>query len=91
MSPLSPMSQSTFEDVRSVVTQTLGIEQRADRLEPSTGLLGNVPEFDSFAVVEVVAALEERFGIVVDDEDVTADIFETFGDLSAFVERKLRS
>jgi acyl carrier protein len=34
--------------------------------------------------------LEASFGIVVEDEDLSADIFDTLRDLTAFVDRKLR-
>ena len=42
------------------------------------------------AVLELVLALEERFGITIEDEDVTADVFETLASLAAFVDAKLR-
>lgn len=41
------------------------------------------------AVVNVVTALEERFDIVFDDEELTADRFASVGTLVAFVESKL--
>ena len=81
---------ATLADVKSVVVTTLGIEDRAGTLDAGTPLLGSVPELDSMAVVELVAALEERFGITIDDEDVTGDVFETLGSLAAFVDGKLR-
>ena len=80
---------ATLADVKSVVVTTLGIVDRADTLDAGTPLLGSVPELDSMAVVELVAALEERFGITIDDEDVTGDVFETLGSLAAFVDGKL--
>lgn len=90
MSTTERISQNMFEDVKSVVVKTLGLDDdRAATLHQDTGLLGNLPEFDSFAVVEVMTALEERFGFTIDDEDVTAEIFETFGDLTDFVKSKL--
>jgi acyl carrier protein len=38
------------------------------------------------AVLELVYALEERFEIEVDGDDVTGDVFETLGSLATFVE-----
>ena len=43
------------------------------------------------AVLELVSALEQRFGITVDDDDVTAEIFETLGALARFVQGKLET
>jgi acyl carrier protein len=77
-------------DVKAVVVETLGLEHRAETLDATTQLLGSVPELDSMAVVELIVALEERFGIRIDGEDVTADAFETLGSLAALVEAKLR-
>jgi acyl carrier protein len=82
-------STATLADVRSVVVSTLGVEERAGSIDASTPLLGSLPELDSMAVLEVVAALEARFGIVVDDDEVTAEVFETLGSLAALVDSKL--
>jgi acyl carrier protein len=43
------------------------------------------------AVVTVIAALEDRFGFVVADDEISADTFATFGALVQFVERKTAS
>lgn len=40
------------------------------------------------AVVTVVTGIEEQFGIVIDDEDLTEETFATMGSLSSFVDRK---
>lgn len=80
---------NTLEEVKTVLGRTLQLGDKASKLEATTGLFGNIPEFDSMAVVTVVAALEERFGIAIDDDDITADVFETVGSLSRFVEGKL--
>jgi acyl carrier protein len=80
----------TFEAVKAVVVETLGVEDRADTLDAATPLLGSLPELDSMAVLELVLELEQRFGIVIEGEDVTAEMFETFASLTAFVDDKLR-
>ena len=87
------MEQSTdvTGDVKAVLVNTLGVEDRAATIDASTPLLGSLPELDSMAVLELVAALEQRFGITVDDDDVTAEIFETLGSLAAFVAEKLEN
>jgi len=77
------------QEVKDVLVKTLGVEDRAATIDASTPLLGSLPELDSMAVLELVAALEQRFGITVDDDDVTAEVFETLGSLTAFVQEKL--
>jgi acyl carrier protein len=78
-----------LDDVRSVLVTTLGIEDRADTIDASTGLFGSLPELDSMAVVELVTELQDRFGIEIDDDEITGDSFETLGDLAALIDSKL--
>jgi len=79
----------TIDDVRRVVGGVLQLGDREASLQRDTALLGNIPEFDSMAVVSVMTALEERFGIVVEDDDISAATFETVGSLVDFVNTKL--
>jgi acyl carrier protein len=80
----------SFEAVKAVVVETFGIEDRAGALEPGSALLGSLPELDSMGVLELVHELEQRFGIEFEGEDVSAEVFETIGTLTAFVDEKLR-
>ena len=77
------------DGIRRVLRETLQLGDRVNSFTETTGLFGSIPEFDSMAVVNVVAGLEEQFGIVVDDEEITAEVFETFGGLVRFVQGKL--
>lgn len=80
---------TTFERVREVLGSTLQLADAVKTLTPETGLLDEIPEFDSMAVVNVVAGLEEHFDIVIDDAELTAEHFATLGSLTAFVDGKL--
>jgi acyl carrier protein len=79
----------TIDDVRDVLINTLELTQSPADLTPSTELFGSLPELDSFGVVQLVAALEERFDITIDDDEFGADLFETVGTLTDFVDAKL--
>ncbi len=80
---------TTVNDVKNILRETLQIGDRADGLENDTPLLGNIPELDSMAVAMLITAMEEHFDIFVDDDDISAETFETFGSLCEFVEEKL--
>ena len=80
---------STFAAVKAVVVETLGVDDRADTLTADAGLLGSVPELDSLAVLELVLGLERRFDIEIDGEDVTAELFETLGSLTEYIDGRL--
>lgn len=78
-----------IDDVKQVLGGTLQLGSRTDAMQPSTPLLGAIPELDSMAVVSLITALEERFEITVEDDEIGAAAFETLGSLAAFVEQKL--
>ena len=59
--------------------------------DESTPLLGSLPELDSMAVVTVVTSIEEQYGVIVEDDEISADTFETLGNLAAFVSTKVAS
>ena len=76
-------------EVIHVLKHTLQINNM--QLKSDTLLLGNLPELDSMAIVSVITALEENFDIVVDDEDISAEHFQSVGSLVALIEDKLNA
>ena len=79
------------EDIKTMLADVLSLGARKSQLNESTPLLGSIPELDSMAVVNVITAMEDRFGISVSDDEISADTFATLGSLVGFVERKLSS
>ncbi|MCK7579207.1 MAG: acyl carrier protein [Chromatiales bacterium] len=78
-----------IEQVKTLVVNTLQLGSRSAHLDVSSPLLGAIPELDSMAVISLITALEEHFDFFVEDDEISADTFETLGTLAAFVERKL--
>lgn len=81
--------ETVLDSVRSMLRDTLRLRDRTVTLDPSSGLFGTIPELDSMALLSVTAAIEERFDITLKDEDITAELFETVGNLVAFIESRL--
>lgn len=79
----------SLNDIKGIIGSVLQLGSRVEQFDRSTQLLGSVPEFDSMAVVSVITAIEENYGVIVDDDEVSADIFETVGDLLDFVTEKV--
>jgi acyl carrier protein len=83
-------SQSIADEVRSVLIETLGISaDRAAAFETDSPLFGALPELDSMAVATVLTEIEDRLSIVIDDDDIDGETFETFGNLVAFTAGKI--
>ncbi|MEM9056542.1 MAG: phosphopantetheine-binding protein [Pseudomonadota bacterium] len=77
-----------LEEVKQLLAETLQLGDRADAFDESTVLLGSLPELDSMAVVTLIAAMEDHYGFVVEDDEISADTFATLGALTQFVEAK---
>lgn len=83
------MEQHLIQQVIQVLADTLQLGDQANEFTVDTPLIGELPEFDSMAVVAVLGGLEDEFEIIVDDDDVSAETFETVGALVEFVKDKL--
>lgn len=83
-------SDDIDERLRALIADILGLSpERRDMLAADSGLFGTLPELDSMSVASLLTEIEDRFGIMIDDDDVDGELFATFGNLSAFVRRKL--
>ncbi|MES9871164.1 MAG: phosphopantetheine-binding protein [Sedimenticola sp.] len=79
----------TIDELKEIIGGVLQISDRIDSFDEQTQLLGSVPEFDSMAVVSIITAIEDNFGIVIDDDEVSAELFETVGSLYEFISQKV--
>ena len=77
--------------VRAVLSDVLGIApDRAAGFQAETGLFGALPELDSMAVAGLLTEIEDRLGIVIEDDEVDGDMLATFGALVTFLDRKVQ-
>jgi len=77
------------KEVLAIIDEVLSLGGRAHAFDRETPLLGAVPELDSMAVVGVINMLEERFGFMIEDDEIDGSSFATVGTLVHFVEGKL--
>ena len=80
-----------FKEVLRVLDEVLSLKGRSASFTRETHLLGAIPELDSMAVVTLITTLEERFDIMVDDDEIGGSTFGTVGSLVDFVGEKLGS
>ena len=76
--------------LRQALQDVLGLMPRqVAAFTPETGLFGHLPELDSMAVAGLLTEIEDKLGIVIEDDEVDGEMLETYGALLAFVEAKL--
>ena len=75
--------------LREVLRDVLGLApERVAAFNAKTGLFGHLPELDSMAVAGLLTEVEDRLGIVIEDDEVDGEMLETYGALLAFVRAK---
>ena len=76
--------------LKSILGDVLGLNTAdAEAMTAESGLFGHLPELDSMAVAGLLTEIEDRFDIVIEDDDVDGEMLETFGGLLTFVEAKI--
>ena len=84
------MTDRVDATLKTLLADVLGLApERAAALDADSGLFGALPEFDSMAVAAVLTDMEDRLGIIVDDDDIDADLFATYGALLAYARAKV--
>ncbi len=75
--------------LRRLLADVLGLPaERVAAFNGATPLFGALPEFDSMAVANLLTEMEERLGFLIEDDEVEAEDFMTYGRLLHFVRRK---
>jgi acyl carrier protein len=73
---------------QDLLQQALHLDSEQAVFTDSTPLLGNIAELDSIGVVNVISLIEEQLGCVIEDDEITAEVFESFGSLANFIANK---
>jgi acyl carrier protein len=76
-------------EVLAILDDVLSLGGRSRSFTRETALLGAVPELDSMAVVALITSMEERFGFIIEDDEIDGSAFATVGTLSDFAQGKL--
>lgn len=83
------MSDTIENAVRQLLSDVLGLSKdQVSAMDDNTELFGALPELDSMAVAGLLTEMEDRLGIMIDDDDVDGELFATFGNLVAFARGK---
>lgn len=75
--------------LRDSLVEVLGVDaEQVAGFDEETPLFGALPELDSMAVASLLTDLEDRLGIIIEDDEIDAELFETFGNLVAYLTAK---
>ncbi|MFK5986320.1 MAG: phosphopantetheine-binding protein [Pseudomonadota bacterium] len=78
-----------LDELRDLLDDVLQLGDRKEDLDENSLLLGEIPEFDSMAVMGVITEMEERYGIELEDDELDGELFSSVASLQAFINKKL--
>jgi len=76
---------SLLNEIKTLLKETLQLDE-VDSWQEDTEILGSVAEFDSMAIVTILTSVEDNYGIYIEDDEVSAEVFETLGGFVLFVQ-----
>lgn len=76
-----------LDEIVDVIVKTAGRDIKREALTRDFKLVGNI--LDSMAVTNLILGLEDRFGFMFDDDELSSEAFESVGTLAALVGGKL--
>jgi acyl carrier protein len=83
------MRSTIDRKLRKILEDVLGLKPgQADGFTDDTGLFGDLPELDSMAVAGLLTEMEDRLDIVIDEDEIDGELFETYGNLLSFAVTK---
>ena len=81
--------KSLTQRVKRIIVQALQLDIAPNEIDEDELLFGVGLGAESVAALEVVFALEEEFGIEVDDEELQIELFDSVRAITAYVALKV--
>jgi serine O-acetyltransferase len=82
-------SRALVRRLVEVITSNVPVAVPADTISENTVLLGEGIGLDSIEMLHVISAIEEEFGLTLDERDLKVRNLRTLGSLAAFIKRRL--
>ena len=82
------MSACLKKQIKCLIVTALGLDVNPAEISDDETLFGEGMDLDSMATLEIVAAIEEEFGITVEDDELTAELFDSVDALAEYVATK---
>ncbi len=78
-----------IQEIKRLLIDIMSLDINPSDMDDDALLLGDIPEFDSMAIVSVITALEENYGFSSADDELTAEVFESIDTVVEFVQQHL--
>lgn len=83
------MDNTLLTEIKKIITNTVGSNMVPNPLDDDYPLVGNL--LDSLGVTNLIVALEEHFGFIFNDDELSAEAFENTLSLAELVSGKIEA
>lgn len=83
------MSEQLKPQIKKIIVNALKLEVLPEEIGDSEMLFGESMDIDSIATLEIVTAIEGAFTIRVEDDELTAELFDSVCTLADYVAKKI--
>lgn len=82
------MISNIVSTIESFIVEEIMMADKGTRIDPDSSLIKS-GLVDSLSLLRLISFLEAEFGIVVEDEDVVPENFDSLNIMESFVAKKL--
>lgn len=86
---MSQEKEELIRKVKGIIVESLELDIDPADIEDDEVLFGGQYDLDSFSTLVLIAALEEAFGIEVEDDDLTGEFIESVASVAGYIKRRL--
>lgn len=72
---------------KEILQPTLQLGDQAENLTRETPLMGHFPQLNSLTVMGIISEIEAQT-CAIDDQEISAEIFDSVGTLATFIHQK---
>jgi acyl carrier protein len=81
------VTENFVEDIKKIIVNSVGGDIKVQDLTMEFKLVGNL--LDSMSVNNLIIGLEDNFGILFDDDELSEEMFQSVGSLINSMEKKI--
>ena len=80
------MTNTTIDRLSNLIVEKLDANIQLDQIHPETALLESGLKLNSLAIVDLITAVEEEFGIQFGEDDLNMDAFSSVAALAGVID-----
>lgn len=83
------MSDEVLDELKRILSEELDVPLAAGEIDETASLFEKGLALDSYVVAELIRAVEDRFGIELEDTDLSVEAFESLQVLARRIGEKI--